>query len=100
MSVCNFFQFLIHCLGDAANARLKSSATQVDRGISSGSQDLSGTPNEAIPKLEAYAQCTGEAEYVDDIPPFPGELYAAYVLTTVGKCDINNVNWSNAMVRA
>ena len=43
-------------------------------------------------------QCTGEAEYADDVASSPRELFAAYVVTTVGNCDITDIDWSVAMV--
>lgn len=96
-------QFVIHTLGSAAKPNLSSAATQIDRGVSSGAQDF--TPNqenfpigEPIEKLEAKIQCTGEAEYVDDIPPIPGELFAAFVQSTIGNCNLETVDPGPALV--
>ncbi|XP_059083877.1 uncharacterized protein LOC131881124 isoform X2 [Tigriopus californicus] len=97
LSKALFFKFVIHTLGAAAKPNLKSAATQISRGVSSGAQDF--TPNqeefpigEPIEKLEAKVQCTGEAEYVDDIPAIPGELFAAYVQSTIGNCNLKTVD--------
>ena len=54
--------------------------------------------NEPIPKLEGQSQCSGEAEYINDIPNFPGELSAYYVLASVGNCDLDTVDASAALV--
>ena len=56
--------------------------------------------NEAIGKIEGKSQCSGEAEYVNDIPSFPGELTAFFVLATIGNCDLDTVDASAALVRS
>jgi xanthine dehydrogenase molybdopterin-binding subunit B len=42
---------------------------------------------------------SGEAQYVNDIPTMPGELYAAFALTTVGQGYIANIDPSEILVR-
>ena len=75
------------------------------RGLSGGVQNLTeGNPDnyplsQRVPKLEAYTQVAGEAEYVDDIKTVPGEVSAAFVLSTKANCDYTTVNTSLAMVR-
>ena len=44
-------------------------------------------------------QCTGEAEYADDIAAVPGEMFAAYVLAKQGNCDILNIDATEALVK-
>ena len=51
-----------------------------------------------LPKIEGKSQCTGESQYVNDIPVQKGELFAAFVLTTVANCDLDVVDVSAAMV--
>ena len=41
----------------------------------------------------------GEAEYIDDIPKFPGELHAAFVLATLANCELDLVDPSPALVK-
>ncbi|KAJ0176321.1 hypothetical protein K1T71_008495 [Dendrolimus kikuchii] len=48
--------------------------------------------NQPIPKLEAFIQCSGEAEYVDDIPKLHDEVFAAFVLSTVPQGEIDNID--------
>ena len=43
-------------------------------------------------------QASGEAEYVSDIPPRPGQLYAAFVLSTQGNATIDNIDPADALV--
>lgn len=51
-----------------------------------------------MPKVEALIQCAGEAPYIDDIPTMPREVFAAFVLTTVGAGEIENIDASLALV--
>ena len=58
-----FFQFIIYALGDNAPAELRSGATQIDRGVSSGVQDVSAADkpenypiSQQIPKIEGRIQ--------------------------------------------
>jgi xanthine dehydrogenase molybdopterin-binding subunit B len=41
---------------------------------------------------------TGEAVYINDIAPSPGELHAAFTVTTLGNAKIANIDISKAMV--
>ena len=43
-------------------------------------------------------QCAGEAQYTDDIPTFPKEVYGAFVLSTVAKGRIVSIDPSAALV--
>ena len=52
-----------------------------------------------VEKYEGKIQCSGEAEYINDIPKVNGELEAAFVLTTRGNCDIASVNADSALVQ-
>jgi xanthine dehydrogenase molybdopterin-binding subunit B len=54
--------------------------------------------NEPIPKLEGQSQCSGEAQYVNDMPSFPGELTAIFVMATIANCDIDTIDASAALV--
>lgn len=51
-----------------------------------------------IPKLEGQIQCTGEAEYTNDIAPIPGELFGAFVIAEKGNCQYTQINTDAAMV--
>jgi xanthine dehydrogenase molybdopterin-binding subunit B len=42
---------------------------------------------------------TGEIQYVDDIPNYPGELQAAYVLTKQAPGEITGYDTENAAVK-
>ena len=45
-----------------------------------------------------FSQTTGEAVYVDDIPAYPGQLEAAFVLSTVGNAKLSSIDASEALV--
>ncbi|KAF4522206.1 hypothetical protein B566_EDAN007357 [Ephemera danica] len=53
--------------------------------------------NQAVPKIEALAQCSGEAEFVNDMPSTPGELHGAMVLTTVSSGTIAKIDPAPAL---
>ncbi len=103
-----YYKAVLYAIGDQAPENLRSGATQVPRGISSGMQtvpdgDSAEFPvHQAVEKLEAKTQCTGEAEYIFDIPPVEGELHAAYVLAAIGPATFNpstDVDVSAALVK-
>ena len=48
--------------------------------------------------IEGKPQCTGEAEYTDDIPPIFGELHAAVVQAQQANCELDVVDASAALV--
>ena len=43
-------------------------------------------------------QAAGEALYTNDIPAFPGELHAEFVITSKGNAKIQNIDPSKALV--
>ncbi|XP_063217996.1 xanthine dehydrogenase/oxidase-like [Bacillus rossius redtenbacheri] len=87
---------------DKVDRRYVSGGSLLERPLSSGSQkyetDKSLWPlGQPVPKLEALTQCSGEARYVNDLPPAPGELFAAFVLTRVGQGTLAGVDPSEAL---
>ena len=76
----------------------------LERGISKGEQnyetDESMWPvSEPIEKLEAKWQCSGEIQYVGDIPMGQGELHGAFVMANQANCDIASIDTTKALVR-
>lgn len=75
---------------------------EVHRGISFGSRD-NHNPHEQrvvgkqIPHLSALKQNTGEAQYVDDMPPQNRELYGVMVLSSRAHAKLINVDWLPAL---
>lgn len=53
---------------------------------------------QAVPKLEAIAQCSGEAVFANDLPNQPGQVWAAFVPATKVHCKIDKIDASEALV--
>lgn len=97
-----FYKFILGIRPENIHSRIRSGGTLLERGLSSGKQDFNTDKNlwpinQPVPKLEAMYQTSGEAQYVNDIPPFPNEVFCAYVLTTVPNGRIANVDASEAL---
>ncbi|CAG9135471.1 unnamed protein product [Plutella xylostella] len=83
-----FYRAVLSVVGaEAVSPRLRSGAAAARRPLSRGTQtydtDKTVWPlNQPVPKLEALAQCTGEAAYVDDAAAGAREAHLAPVLAT------------------
>jgi xanthine dehydrogenase/oxidase len=75
---------------------------EIHRAISTGTRD-DYNPNEQrvvgkqVPHLSALKQCTGEAEYIDDMPRMDRELFGGLVLSTKAHANILSVDWDPAL---
>jgi len=47
--------------------------------------------------LRAIQQTSGEAQYCNDLSPYPGEVFCAFVLTKVGNGKIDSIDASKAL---
>ncbi|KAI5295519.1 hypothetical protein KEM52_001121, partial [Ascosphaera acerosa] len=105
----SFFYRFYH---DVLSHMPASSAAEVDaeavqtlqRAVSQGSRDNESSIayeqrvlGKAIPHVAALKQATGEAQYVDDIPPQKNELYGCLVLTTIPKGKLLSVDFQPAL---
>ncbi|KAF1982852.1 hypothetical protein K402DRAFT_466465 [Aulographum hederae CBS 113979] len=76
---------------------------EIERDISTGTRD-NYNPYEQrvvgkqIPHLSSLRQCTGEAEYVDDIPPQNQELFGGLVLSARAHAKIISIDWEPALM--
>ncbi|XP_046967939.1 xanthine dehydrogenase/oxidase-like [Vanessa cardui] len=80
----------------------QSGGTPLTRPLSSGKQDFQTDSslyplNQPVQKLEAIIQSSGEARYVNDIPPLPKEVFGAFVLSTVHNGDVDVVDVEGAL---
>ncbi|CAB3359550.1 Hypothetical predicted protein [Cloeon dipterum] len=97
-----FYKFLLGLDPSKVSDSQKSGGTNLERPLSTGKQDFDTDKslyplNEPIPKIEALAQCSGEAEFVNDIPSVPGEVHAAFVLSTQATGTIANIDPTEAL---
>ncbi|RKK81829.1 Xanthine dehydrogenase [Fusarium oxysporum] len=107
LTISMFFRFwheVVHDLGlGEVDADL---IEEIHRGISSGNRDnftssmLNRGTKEVgrpIPHLSAVKHCTGEAEYVEDMPRQHNELFGALVMSKAAHAEILSVNYSTAL---
>ncbi|XP_048477717.1 probable aldehyde oxidase gad-3 [Plutella xylostella] len=95
---------LSKCPSKYINPRYASGSTSLpkSRPVSSGTQVYDTNKivwplNKPVTKLEALIQCSGEAEYIEDTPKIPGQVFAAFVLSTVPVAQIGEIDTSPAM---
>lgn len=75
---------------------------EIHREISSGTRD-DYNPYEQrvvgrqVPHLSALKQCTGEAEYIDDMPKQSSELFGGLVMSTKAHAKILSIDWNIAL---
>jgi len=80
-----------------------SATTVFERPVSVGRQTFQVNPSQRqavgkpISHRSAYLQVTGEAEYVDDLPPKHSMLYSAMVLSTCPHGEILSIDASEAL---
>ncbi|KAH0559833.1 hypothetical protein GP486_003651 [Trichoglossum hirsutum] len=77
---------------------------EIERKISTGKKDHESTVaykkrilGKSNPHVAALKQCTGEAQYTDDIPVQKNELYGCLVLSTKARAKILSVDYLPAM---
>eukprot|EP00731_Ephydatia_muelleri_P028954 Em0020g598a len=92
-----FYKYYLACIVDEVSPRVKSAAVPYKRAISQGVQTYSSLPSnypitQPMPKLSSALQASGEAQFTTDIPPYPQELAAAFVITTQGNARISSIN--------
>ncbi|XP_064601079.1 LOW QUALITY PROTEIN: xanthine dehydrogenase-like [Liolophura sinensis] len=101
---CHFVsrQFCLVTCSASVDPKYVSGGNNLVRPVSSGQQSydtqkMEWPITEPLPKLEAKAQATGEAEYINDIPPIDGQLYGTFVLSTEGNAQIQTIDPSAAL---
>nr|QIJ45705.1 aldehyde oxidase [Glyphodes pyloalis] len=92
------------CPPNELHPRYQSGAIDLKkmRPVSKARQEYSTNPklyplNQPIQKVEALIQCSGEAKYSADLPSYVGEVYAAYVTSTVAIGEIQSIDPSSAL---
>lgn len=96
-------QFVLSLKPDDLDEKLRSGGTTLDRGLSTAEgvyeTDKSLWPlTKPLPKIEAIHQTSGEAQYVNDLPPQPHQVFCAFVSSQVHKAKIDSIDTTQALV--
>ncbi|XP_073981126.1 uncharacterized protein isoform X3 [Rhodnius prolixus] len=102
LAISLFYRFVLGVNPDLVNEPYRSGYNNLQRPLSSGKQEYVSNKKEwpltqPIPKIESLIQCSGEAEYVNDILKYPTELYGALVLADKANAVITNIDASMAL---
>ncbi|XP_011694376.1 PREDICTED: xanthine dehydrogenase/oxidase-like [Wasmannia auropunctata] len=97
-----FYKFVLSIKPENIDSKLRSGGLLLERGLSSGKQDYDTDKNEwpvnkPMTKLDAIKQTSGEAQYCNDLPPYPKEVFCAFVLTEVGNGKIDSIDAKEAL---
>ena len=90
-------------MGKRANPKFVSGAMDIEKRLTTAKHNYEYPEDEwplyqPVPKIESAIQCSGEAEYTHDIPPYPYETHGAVVVSSVGNARIKGVDVSDALV--
>ncbi|XP_063993360.1 uncharacterized protein LOC135171019 [Diachasmimorpha longicaudata] len=96
------YKFVLSIKPEVVDEKLRSGGTILERDLSSGRVDYETDKslwpyNKPLPKTESIYQTSGEAEYVNDIPPQPREVSCAFVYTIFSSGKITNIDASEAL---
>lgn len=99
-----FYNEVLSDLGSKTSEIDQDVRGEIERAISTGKKDHDATQayeqkilGKANPHVAALKQCTGEAQYTDDIPVQRNELYGVMVLSSKAHAKILNVDCEAAM---
>ncbi|XP_035690573.1 xanthine dehydrogenase-like isoform X4 [Branchiostoma floridae] len=98
-----FYKFYLSAVGkESLTEQVRTAADSLARPLSRGEQHFQTKESEwplrqPMPKTSSRVQSSGEAIYINDMPAMPGEVYAAFVTSTVANCKLGNLDFSHAM---
>ncbi|CAH1401638.1 unnamed protein product [Nezara viridula] len=97
-----FYKFILSLAPDQISAKYKSGGSLLQRPVSKGIQDFQTDSsiwplNKPVPKIEALTQCAGEAEYTNDIPAIPGQVWGQLVLSERANALVSKIDPSEAL---
>lgn len=99
-----FYQDVLLSIEETSQTADKEVIEEIERQISTGKKDLESSVGysqkilgKANPHVAALKQCTGEAQYTDDIPPQKNELYGCLVLSSKAHAKLLSVDASPAL---
>lgn len=98
-----FYKFVLITNDGEGNDKYLSAGDQLKREVSTGSQDYSTVLEKwpltkDIPRRDGLVLAAGEAKFINDLPPFPHELWAAFVPATIVNAKIINIDVAEALV--
>lgn len=103
LAVSLFYKFVLKTApnGTVDQKYIKGSEV-LKREVSKASQEFEYIESRSklykkIPKVEADIQCTGEAQYINDLPPQHSELFAAFILGDKVNGIVENVDGTEAL---
>lgn len=56
--------------------------------------------NKPLAKTESIYQTSGEAQYVNDLPPQPREVFCAFVTSNIASGKIDSIDTTEALVNS
>ncbi|KAG8310132.1 hypothetical protein J6590_069744 [Homalodisca vitripennis] len=97
-----YIQVVLSLSPNSVKSQFRSGGEDITRPLSSGKQEFDTDSTrpplyQPFPKLESLIQCSGEAEYVYDIPTVGSELYGAFVITKQGPATLDGLDPSKAL---
>ncbi|KAL6263816.1 hypothetical protein P5V15_003899 [Pogonomyrmex californicus] len=87
-----FYKFVLSIKPEDMNPRFRSGGSLLKRSLSSGTQNYD-TDKTVWPVNKSYTK----AEYCNDLPPYPREVFCAFVLTEISNGKISNIDVSKAL---
>lgn len=103
LAISLFYKFVLNIAPkNIIDEKFISGSETLNREVSTASQEFEYIESRSklykkIPKAEADIQCTGETQYINDLPPFHKELFAAFVLGDKVHGIIQNIDASEAL---
>ncbi|KAJ8720096.1 hypothetical protein PYW07_012139 [Mythimna separata] len=98
-----FYKFILNISpAGTALSKYASGGELLKRPVSSGKEDYQTDSslyplNQPVDKLEALIQASGEAKYANDLPPYPGEVFGAFVLSKVHIGEVDTMDIEEVM---
>nr|XP_053649189.1 uncharacterized protein LOC128700182 isoform X1 [Cherax quadricarinatus]XP_053649190.1 uncharacterized protein LOC128700182 isoform X1 [Cherax quadricarinatus]XP_053649191.1 uncharacterized protein LOC128700182 isoform X1 [Cherax quadricarinatus]XP_053649192.1 uncharacterized protein LOC128700182 isoform X1 [Cherax quadricarinatus] len=97
-----FYKAVVGFLGDKVSGDIRSAAAILERPLSSGQQGFDMNEDtwpvgKGVPKVESTTQISGEAAYLDDVPPLHNELHGAFVQSSFANAKIKSIDASEAL---
>ncbi|XP_037794702.1 indole-3-acetaldehyde oxidase-like [Penaeus monodon] len=96
------YKTILGIVGDIADASVASGASDLERPLASGQQNYDENTDrwplsKPVTKVEGHIQCSGEADYVADLPPLCEELSGCFVTSTQANARIVSIDTSAAL---